>query len=225
MLLCPPRYASSPPTLPQPPSHLLTPLSRPLSVQPAGVAVPPSLRNIFKEIGNENPGFVAPKHGNLISWAQHGVLLLNTSLTVEAAKAGSHAGKGWETLTDKLIALVDKYGGSGEVGKEGEGVVFLAWGAWAGKRVERLDKVGGGAEVAGSGQSGRVRADNHNVSATTDEAPRTQKCCKLSPSGPYSRAYTHLSLLDPRFGHSTPARSQRRAVFSATTTSSSATSG
>ena len=119
----------------------LTPVPLPPFYVATGTKIPPSLRNIYKEIGLENAGWVAPKHGSLISWAQHGVLLLNTSLTVEPGKAGSHAGKGWETLTDQVITLVDKYGGSGEEGRPSEGVVFLAWGAWAAKRVDKLNKV------------------------------------------------------------------------------------
>lgn len=63
---------------------------------------PPSLRNIFKELEQEYPGFKASSH-NLTPWAAQGVLLLNTTLTVEDAKAGSHAGKGWEPITDALI--------------------------------------------------------------------------------------------------------------------------
>ncbi|GAA5875046.1 hypothetical protein JCM16303_004993 [Sporobolomyces ruberrimus] len=109
------------------------------SVRP-GVKVPPSLRNIYKEIKEEYPSFAVPTHGSLTSLARSGVLLLNTSLTVKPHQAGSHSGKGWETFTDKLVDLVDRYGGSGEVGKEGKGVVVLAWGAWAAKRVAKLDK-------------------------------------------------------------------------------------
>ncbi|GAA5958584.1 hypothetical protein JCM3765_006681 [Sporobolomyces pararoseus] len=109
------------------------------SVRP-GVKIPPSLRNIYREIKEEYPSFVVPTHGSLTSLARSGVLLLNTSLTVKPHQAGSHSGKGWETFTDKLVDLVDKYGGSGEVGKEGKGVVVLAWGAWAAKRVAKMDK-------------------------------------------------------------------------------------
>ncbi|GAA5961630.1 hypothetical protein JCM21900_002832 [Sporobolomyces salmonicolor] len=109
------------------------------SVRP-GVKIPPSLRNIYKEIKEEYPEFEVPKHGNLISLARSGVLMLNTSLTVKPHQAGSHSNKGWETFTDKIVELVDEYGGSGEVGKKSEGVVVLAWGAWAAKRVAKMDK-------------------------------------------------------------------------------------
>ncbi|BGP51868.1 uracil DNA glycosylase [Rhodotorula kratochvilovae] len=103
------------------------------SVRP-GVKIPPSLRNIYKEIKEEYPAFEVPKHGNLISLARSGVLLLNTSLTVAPHKAGSHSNKGWETFTEKVVALVDQHGGGGE------GVVVLAWGQWAAKRVAGMDK-------------------------------------------------------------------------------------
>ncbi|KAG8728475.1 hypothetical protein FRC11_010976, partial [Ceratobasidium sp. 423] len=111
------------------------------SVRP-GVQVPPSLRNMYKEIKSSYPSFEPPKHGYLTSWANQGVLLLNTSLTVRAGQAGSHAGKGWETFTDAVVKAVDKYGGASLSGSNGvgRGVVFMAWGAWAGKRVAGLDK-------------------------------------------------------------------------------------
>ncbi|KDQ57240.1 hypothetical protein JAAARDRAFT_194397 [Jaapia argillacea MUCL 33604] len=114
---------------------------------PHGISVPPSLRNIYAEIKAEYPEFQPPKHGNLTSWADNGVLLLNTCLTVKAGNAGSHSNKGWEEFTDKVVDAVDKYGGanlpsSGSLSKPGygRGVVFLAWGAWAAKRVAKLDK-------------------------------------------------------------------------------------
>jgi uracil-DNA glycosylase len=76
-------------------------------------------------------------------WAEAGVLMLNTSLTVRAHTAGSHQGKGWEQFTDRVIEVVDRYGGAnlGEKSGFGRGVVFLAWGAWAAKRVAKLSKV------------------------------------------------------------------------------------
>lgn len=113
---------------------------------PHGVAVPPSLRNIYLEIKNEYPGFNPPKHGNLTTWAQNGVLLLNTALTVKPGNAGSHSNKGWEEFTDKVVDAVDKYGGANlasngsTLAGRGRGIVFMAWGAWAQKRVAKLDK-------------------------------------------------------------------------------------
>ena len=84
----------------------------------------------------------------MIEWANSGVLLLNTALTVRAGKAGSHSNKGWEEFTDKVVEVVDKYGGANLASGAGEesaglgrGIVFLAWGAWAAKRVAKLNKV------------------------------------------------------------------------------------
>ncbi|KAF8342122.1 uracil-DNA glycosylase [Cantharellus anzutake] len=112
-----------------------------------GVQVPPSLKNMYQEIASNYPGFEPPKHGDLTSWAQQGVLLINSSLTVRAGAPASHANKGWELFTDTVISLIDKYGGRqglGSLSKTnggiGRGVVFLAWGAPAGKRVAKLDK-------------------------------------------------------------------------------------
>ena len=98
------------------------------SVAP-GVRVPPSLRNIFKEIerdrGKPAPAFPVPG-GSLVRWAQRGVLLLNTTLTVEEGQPASHAGKGWEALTDAVIA---------HVAQGTQPVVFMLWGSHAqGKR-------------------------------------------------------------------------------------------
>lgn len=88
---------------------------------PPGVRPPPSLRNIFQELrcGADEP---APEHGCLVAWAERGVLLLNTSLTVEEGRPGSHAKKGWETLTDSLLA---------EVAARASPCVYLLWGAHA----------------------------------------------------------------------------------------------
>jgi uracil DNA glycosylase len=90
----------------------------------------------------------SPIDRNLTAWAENGVLMLNTCLTVKANQAGSHSNKGWETFTDKVVDVVDKYGGanfSSTAGNNksglGRGVVFLAWGAWAAKRVSKLNKV------------------------------------------------------------------------------------
>lgn len=95
-----------------------------------GVRIPPSLRNIFKEI-NEDLGKDIPKSGNLERWAEQGVLLLNATLTVRAKTAGSHQNKGWEEFTDAVIKAVSD---------EKEDVVFLLWGKYArdkGKVVDR----------------------------------------------------------------------------------------
>jgi uracil-DNA glycosylase len=75
--------------------------------------------------------------------------MLNTCLTVKATQAGSHSNKGWETFTDKVVDVVDKYGGANigdsDRSSTGRGVVFLAWGAWAAKRVAKLNKACGAA--------------------------------------------------------------------------------
>ncbi|XP_006459295.1 hypothetical protein AGABI2DRAFT_218352 [Agaricus bisporus var. bisporus H97] len=116
---------------------------------PVGVRIPPSLVNIYAELRAEYPKFEPPKHGNLTAWASNGVLLLNTCLTVHAHEAGSHSNKGWEQFTDKVVDVVDRYGGanlsngsteSPDTNGIGRGVVFLAWGSWAMKRVAKLNK-------------------------------------------------------------------------------------
>jgi uracil-DNA glycosylase len=85
-----------------------------------GVAVPPSLRNMYKELADDAEGWKAPRHGNLEAWARQGVLLLNNVLTVEEGKANSHKGRGWERFTDAVVAAVNK--------RAGKGVVFMLWG-------------------------------------------------------------------------------------------------
>ncbi|BAE75072.1 Uracil-DNA glycosylase [Sodalis glossinidius str. 'morsitans'] len=99
------------------------------SVKP-GVPAPPSLVNIYKELASDIPGFVIPNHGCLQSWAQQGVMLLNTVLTVEAGKAHSHASLGWETFTDKVIKVLNA---------QREGIVFLLWGSHAQKKGTIID--------------------------------------------------------------------------------------
>ena len=83
-----------------------------------GVPPPPSLENIFKELESEL-GYPRPKSGNLTKWAQNGVLLLNTVLTVRAGQAASHRGKGWELLTDRVIELLNA---------RKDPMVFMLWG-------------------------------------------------------------------------------------------------
>ncbi|KAB7655531.1 MAG: uracil-DNA glycosylase [Plesiomonas shigelloides] len=100
------------------------------SVQP-GVPVPPSLVNMYKELAQDIAGFQIPQHGYLKSWADQGVLLLNTVLTVERGQAHSHAKLGWETFTDRVIAAVNEHR---------QGVVFLLWGAHAQKKGRIIDR-------------------------------------------------------------------------------------
>ncbi len=97
---------------------------------PDGVPPPPSLQNIFKEQARDL-GLPMPATGNLTPWADRGVLLLNAVLTVEAGKAGSHQGKGWEEFTDAAIrALSDRR----------EGLVFMLWGAYAQAKGVKIDR-------------------------------------------------------------------------------------
>lgn len=89
-----------------------------------GVTIPPSLRNIFKEI-KDDIGKPIPTNGNLDRWAKQGVLLLNATLTVRANTPGSHQNKGWETFTDAVIE---------QVAEQKKDIVFLLWGAYAQKK-------------------------------------------------------------------------------------------
>ncbi len=95
---------------------------------PTNTPVPPSLRNVFIEL-RDDVGCAVPLSGNLEPWAQQGVLLLNTALTVRAGSAGSHAGKGWETFTDRIIATL---------GSRVEHCVFLLWGRHAAKKASLI---------------------------------------------------------------------------------------
>ncbi len=100
------------------------------SVKP-GVKIPPSLKNIYKELAQDIDGFVIPDHGYLLSWAEQGVLLLNTVLTVEAGKAHSHKHLGWEQFTDKVINVLNTYGNN---------IIFLLWGSHAQKKGNVIDR-------------------------------------------------------------------------------------
>lgn len=95
-----------------------------------GVRPPPSLMNIYKEI-KADLGLEPPKHGNLKAWAEQGVLLLNSVLTVEAGKATSHQGKGWEKFTDAIVQLVND---------QPNPVVFILWGSYAQKKAAFVDQ-------------------------------------------------------------------------------------
>ncbi|MEZ8510905.1 uracil-DNA glycosylase [Vibrio splendidus] len=95
-----------------------------------GVKIPPSLRNMYKELAQDIDGFEIPSHGYLDTWASQGVLMLNTVLTVEQAKAHSHAKCGWETFTDTIIA---------ELNQRSEPIIFLLWGAHAQKKGQAID--------------------------------------------------------------------------------------
>ncbi len=97
-----------------------------------GIKIPPSLVNIYKELTNDIDGFVSPSHGNLTAWAEQGVLLLNTVLTVQQGQAHSHAKLGWETFTDNII---------GQINQHNDGCVFILWGAHAQKKGRNIDNI------------------------------------------------------------------------------------
>ena len=99
------------------------------SVKP-DVAIPPSLRNIYKEL-RDDLGIEPPGHGSLVRWAEQGVMLLNAVLTVRAHEPASHAGQGWERFTDATIQAVSR---------ERDHVVFLLWGKHAQKKAKLIDR-------------------------------------------------------------------------------------
>jgi uracil-DNA glycosylase len=96
-----------------------------------GVAVPPSLKNIYKELETDIEGFKAPNHGHLTHWAEQGVLLLNATLTVRASEAGSHQNRGWEIFTDEIIKALSQ---------KREHIVFLLWGKYAQQKAALIDQ-------------------------------------------------------------------------------------
>lgn len=98
---------------------------------PEGVRPPPSLINIYKEIVADIGASQMPASGNLLSWAEQGVLLLNSVLTVEAHKAASHQGQGWEQFTDKVIEVL---------ATQRSGLVFMLWGSYAQKKGQMIDQ-------------------------------------------------------------------------------------
>lgn len=99
------------------------------SVRPE-VKIPPSLVNIYKELVSD-VGITMPSHGNLESWAEQGVLLLNAVLTVEQANAGAHQGRGWEMFTDAAVSALNA---------ARENLVFLLWGSYAQKKGQMIDR-------------------------------------------------------------------------------------
>ena len=97
---------------------------------PHGITVPPSLQNIYRELADDL-GCTIPEHGNLQAWANQGVLLLNSVLTVERGQAGSHQNRGWERFTDRVIAAISE---------RLEHIVFLLWGAYAQNKGKIIDR-------------------------------------------------------------------------------------
>lgn len=130
-----------------------------------GVDIPPSLRNIYKELQTDIPGFVIPNHGNLTEWAQQGVLLLNATLTVQAANAGSHQKKGWEQFTDTVIK---------KISDEKQGVVFILWGNYA------------------QSKSGLIDAHKHLVIKSTHPSPLAVSRGGFFGSKPFSKTNNYL---------------------------------
>lgn len=96
-----------------------------------GIATPPSLKNIYKELETDIEGFKTPQHGNLVPWAEQGVLLLNATLTVRASEAGSHQNRGWEIFTDEIIKSLSE---------KREHIVFLLWGKYAQQKAALIDQ-------------------------------------------------------------------------------------
>jgi len=135
---------------------------------PNGVSVPPSLANIYKELLSDC-GIARPEHGNLEHWARQGVLLLNTSLTVEAGKAGSHAKKGWEAITDAAVAAV---------AAQGEPAVFILWGKHAQAKAAHIPEL--------------ANSDRHLVLKSAHPSPLSAYRGFFG-SRPFSRANAFLS--------------------------------
>jgi len=96
-----------------------------------GVKIPPSLRNMYKELTTDIDGFNTPDHGYLVEWAQQGILMLNTVLTVEQAKAHSHAKSGWEIFTDHVVEFLNQ---------QDDEIIFVLWGNHAKKKGRHIDR-------------------------------------------------------------------------------------
>ena len=123
---------------------------------PQGVKLPPSLRNIFKEL-RCSPDEPLPANGSLVEWAKRGVLLLNTSLTVEDGQPGSHAKKGWEALTDALLA---------QVAAHASPCVYLLWGAHAQAKAGLIEET-----AARHGREALVLQANHPSPLSASRPP------------------------------------------------------
>ncbi len=132
-----------------------------------GVRIPPSLRNIHQEL-RDDVGAEPPEHGNLEAWARQGVLLINTSLTVRAGQAASHAGKGWETFTDRVIS---------SVAASEQSIVFVLWGNHARQKKPLI--------VAAA--TSRGDSDRHTIIESTHPSPFAARNGFFG-SRPFSRA-------------------------------------
>jgi uracil-DNA glycosylase len=122
-----------------------------------GIKIPPSLRNIVQEV-RRDVGLDAPANGSLTAWAQRGVLLINTSWTVEQGQAGSHAGKGWDALTDEVIQSVAAFSPL---------CVYMLWGVHAQSKALAIEKT-----AAQSGQQSLVLQANHPSPLSARRGPR-----------------------------------------------------
>ncbi len=131
-----------------------------------GIPTPPSLQNIYKELATDIPGFTIPKTGDLSKWAEQGVLLLNATLTVQAANAGSHQKKGWEKFTDTVIKTISD---------KKEGVVFILWGAYAQSKSVLIDET------------------KHLVIKSTHPSPLAVSRGGFFGSKPFSKTNTYLN--------------------------------
>lgn len=132
----------------------------------AGVRVPPSLKNIYKELESDL-GIAPPGHGDLSNWARQGVLLLNNTLTVEAGMAGSHAGRGWDAITDACVAAV---------ATREQPCVFILWGSHAQAKAKRIEG---------------LRNDRHRVIESPHPSPLSAHRGFFG-SKPFSRANAFL---------------------------------
>ena len=130
-----------------------------------GIPTPPSLQNIYKELATDIPGFIIPKTGDLTEWAEQGVLLLNATLTVQAANAGSHQKKGWERFTDTVIKTISD---------KKEGIVFILWGAYAQSKSVLIDET------------------KHLVIKSTHPSPLAVSRGGFFGSKPFSKTNTYL---------------------------------
>jgi len=159
---------------------------------PRGVKIPPSLRNIYKELLNDekiNDFTSIPQHGNLERWARQGVLLLNNVLTVRRGEAASHAKRGWEQFTDWVIEAVierrSNAAGGGDADANGTGVVFLLWGKPASMKAQT---------VLQKYNNDRQRAAKHAVITCSHPSPlgATKTASPFMGSHCFSRANEEL---------------------------------
>lgn len=148
--------------------------------------------NIYKTIKADYPSFSPPpkRAGDLTAWADQGVLLLNTCLTVRAHQANSHAGKGWESLTQRVVDAVARKGRGGSK----KGVVFLAWGAAAQKRCDRIK------DMLKSEEKSATAVDRHLILKAVHPSPLSASrgfvrlVCSFVSVGPDVDTDTNISL-------------------------------